>query len=70
MTIDERLEFLLKSTESLNESLDKHIAESNAHIVALTKQADAHEREMQRFRRAMRAALTAWLGDEQNGDAQ
>jgi ferritin-like metal-binding protein YciE len=66
MTIDERLQFLVQSTESLHASLEKHIEETNAQIGALTRRAEAHEREQQRFRRAMRAALEAWLSD--NGD--
>jgi prefoldin subunit 5 len=63
MTIDERLEFLLKSTESLHESVQKNTDQ----IADLTRRADAHEREIERFRSAMRAALAAWLdgGQEQ-----
>ncbi|MBV8898320.1 MAG: hypothetical protein JO051_17520 [Acidobacteriaceae bacterium] len=70
MTIDERLDFLLKSTQSLHAAVEQnteHITQNTEHIGQLIARADEHEREMQRFRRAMRAALTAWLGDEPNG---
>jgi chemotaxis regulatin CheY-phosphate phosphatase CheZ len=56
MTIDERLEFLVQSTESLHENVAK-----------LVETSERHERELERFRRAMRAALVAWLDEGENG---
>jgi prefoldin subunit 5 len=62
MTIDERFEFLQRNIDSLHEA----VFENTKQIAELTRRADAHEREQQRFRRAMRAGLEAWLAD--NGD--
>jgi len=70
MDIDERLQFLVQSTESLQASLAQHIEETNAQIAALTRRADAHEREQQRFRRAMRAGLEAWLSEDGDESAE
>jgi predicted transcriptional regulator len=71
MTIDERLQFLLQSTESLHENVgklvervDKLAETSERHERAIQRQ----EREQERFRRAMRAALVAWLDEGENGD--
>jgi prefoldin subunit 5 len=62
MNIDERLEFLRRNIDSLHEA----VFENTKHIAEFTRRADAHEREQQGFRRAMRAGLAAWLAD--NGD--
>jgi prefoldin subunit 5 len=69
MTIDERFEFLQRNIDSLHEAA----FENTRQIAELTRRAEAHERaverqdrEQARFRRAMRAALEAWLSD--NGD--
>lgn len=62
MTIDQRLEFLVQSTESLHGP----VAAVVERIDKLTAQSERHEREIERFRRAMRAALEAWLSE--NGD--
>jgi hypothetical protein len=64
MTIDERLQFLLQSTESLHASCQElHAAvQKQAELVA------AHERNWERTRTIIRAALRAGLEDE-NGEA-
>jgi prefoldin subunit 5 len=69
MTIDERFEYLQRNIDSLHEA----VFENTKQISELARRADAHEREMQRFRRAMRAALEAWLaedGDGQQGNGE
>lgn len=69
MTIDERLEKLVERHEALTETVE-HMArqgeEQNARIAALQQVTTTHEREWERFRRTMRAALEAWLSE---GDA-
>ena len=65
MTIDERIEFLVQSQESLGKNLEK-LYES------VSQQADAikkHQQDLQRFQRAMTAALQAWL-EGNNGDQE
>jgi hypothetical protein len=59
-SIDERLQFLLQSTESLHDAVAKLVETSERH----ERQLQQHEREFQRFRRAMRAALEAWLSED------
>ena len=68
MTVDERLEFLLKSTESLHDN----VARVTERVDRLAETSERHEREIEGFRRAMRAALTAWLDENgtSNGDGQ
>jgi len=63
MTIDERIEFLVRSQESLGKNIEK-LYESVSQQAAATQK---HEEEIQRFRRAMRAALEAWLDNGQEG---
>lgn len=70
MTFDERLEFLLKSQESLG----RNIEELHERMDALAEKVDTladivnkHEREMERFRRGLRAGLEAY---GENGDEQ
>ena len=65
MTIDERLQFLLQSTESLHENVAKLVERTDK----LAATSERHEREIQRFRRAMRAALEAWLDEDGDGSA-
>lgn len=66
MDIDQRLERLAERHEALTQTVE-HLArqgeEQNQRIDKLTSGVAAHEREMERFRRAMRAALQAWLGE-------
>ncbi|MGH9344854.1 MAG: hypothetical protein ACRD3Y_02295 [Bryobacteraceae bacterium] len=59
MTIDQRLEFVTKNIESLHEA----VFENSKQIADLRETSERHEREIERFRRAMRAALEAWLGE-------
>ena len=66
MNIDERLQFLLQSTESLHENVAKLVETSERHERAIQR----HEREQQRFRRAMRAALEAWLAEDGDESAE
>lgn len=72
MTFDERMEFLLKSQESLG----KNIEEMHERMNELQKKVDTiadivnhHENEMERFRSALRAGLEDWLNGE-NGEEQ
>lgn len=66
VTIEERIEYLQRNIESLHEA----VFENTKHIAELTRRADAHEREAERFRRALRAALVAWLDGENGGEPQ
>lgn len=61
-SIDDRIQFLLKSQESLTEDIRELYRTTAEH----TKQLEAQERETSRMRRAMFAALQAYLND--NGD--
>jgi hypothetical protein len=72
-TIDERIEAIVHTAELLlkqGEDTDKRIAElaeaSQRHELASQRQ----EREIQRFRRAMRAALEAWISEDEPGESQ
>lgn len=58
-SIDERLEFLLHSTESLHDSVGLLTDDTRQ----LTETVRKHEQTQERFRRAMRAALRAWLNE-------
>ncbi len=60
--IDERLQFLLQSTESLH----SNVARLVERVDKLAETSERHERELERFRRAMRAGLEAWLSE--NGE--
>jgi hypothetical protein len=66
MTIDERLQALTESLELLRDQT----FENSKHISELRQVSEAHEREMQRFRNAMRAALVAWLEGENGNEPQ
>ena len=55
--IDQRLQFLLQSTGSLHSNVERLVER----VDKLAETSERHERE---FRRAMRAALEAWLGGE------
>jgi chromosome segregation ATPase len=69
MTIDERFEFIQRNIDSLHEAVfenTRHIAELTGRVDKLAETSERHEREINRFRKAMRAALEAWLSD--NGD--
>jgi hypothetical protein len=63
-TIDERLDALVQTGELLH--LD--VQTMAAKVDDLKAISDRHEKEIQRFRRAMRAALEAWL--KEDGDQQ
>lgn len=58
-SVDERLEFLLHSTESLHDS----VGQLTNNTRELTETVMKHEQTQERFRRAMRAALRAWLNE-------
>lgn len=58
--IDERLQFLLQSTESLHSNVEKLVER----VDKLAETSERHEREIERFRRAMRAAFEAWVGND------
>jgi nitroimidazol reductase NimA-like FMN-containing flavoprotein (pyridoxamine 5'-phosphate oxidase superfamily) len=71
MTIDERLQFLLTSTESLHEScreLHATVQQQADMIKAQAEMIERHEHRWELVRRVMRAALEAGLSD--NGDQQ
>jgi predicted RNase H-like nuclease (RuvC/YqgF family) len=62
--IDERLDALVHTAELLHadvQTLREQMAESKAI-------SDRHEAELTRFRSAMRAALEAWLDENEPGD--
>jgi hypothetical protein len=70
-TIDERLEALAQSVELLTtdvQALQKQSEATHKHIDTLASVVDKHEHEHQRLRRTMRAALEAYLSDD-NGAA-
>jgi len=59
-SLDERLEALVQTAE-----LQHHdIAQLGKRVDQLTETSERHERENQRFRRAMRAALQAWISED------
>ncbi|HEY1265342.1 MAG TPA: hypothetical protein VGF06_17560 [Terriglobales bacterium] len=62
MTIEQRIEFLVKSQESLGKNIEK-LYET---VSQQSQTIQQHEDELQRFRRAMRAALEAWLDNNGN----
>lgn len=69
MNIDQRLEFLVQSTESLHGTvgaLVDRVYKVADRVDRLAETSERHEREINRFRSAMRAALQAWLNE--NGD--
>ncbi|MBV9303664.1 MAG: hypothetical protein JOY62_03585 [Acidobacteriaceae bacterium] len=74
MDIDERLQFLLQSTESLHANVEKLVERVDKvaeRVDRLAQTSESHEREIERFRRAMRAGLTGWLdetGDHAGGE--
>ncbi len=66
MTPEQRIEFLLQSQESLGKNIEK-LYES---VTQQAEQSRRHEREIQRFRGAMKAALTAWLAEDNGAGEQ
>ncbi len=62
-SIDERIAALTMNLELLL----KQGQEQDKRIDRLREETDKHERDMQRFRRALRAALQAYMG---NGDGE
>ncbi len=59
-SLDERLKALVQTAE-----LQHHdIAQLGKRVDQLTETSERHERENQRFRRAMRAALQARIGED------
>jgi hypothetical protein len=59
-TIDERLQFLLQSTESLHASCQELHA-------SITRQAEREDKRWDRLNRAIRAAMLAYF-EVENGD--
>jgi hypothetical protein len=69
-SIDERIQALTMNLELLlkqGEEQDRRMEEQRGRIDKLHADVAAHERDMQRFRRAIRAGLEAYLG---NGDGE
>jgi hypothetical protein len=64
-TIDERLQFLLQSTESLHASCQ----ELHASITRQSEALAAQDKRWNRLNRAIHAAVLAYFEDEKNGDA-
>lgn len=63
-TVDERLEFLVQSSETLHEDCRELYRVTSK----LTATVEKHEQDWERFRRTMRAALAEWFSD--NGDEE
>lgn len=73
MTIDERIQFLVQSQESLGkniEELHERMNETGKKIDQLYVISNRHEMDNARFHRALRAALEAWLDENRNGGNQ
>ena len=66
MTIDERLEFLLQSTESLHSTA----TQQTAAIAELVKRAEKSDQRWEMLRRALAGALTVSLGPEKDKGGQ
>ena len=67
--IDQRLERLTERHEALAESIEllrDQVAHVSERVDKLAEVSGRHEREIERFRRAMRGALEAWLSE--NGE--
>lgn len=67
MTLDERLHFLVQSTESLHQTAfenTRQIAEHTHQIAELARVARENEKRWARLGRALGAALEAWEDDE------
>ena len=72
-SIDERIQALTMNLELLlkqGEEQDKRIEEQGRRMDKLHDEITTHERDMQRFRRALRAALEAYLGNGDGGTEQ
>ncbi len=72
-SIDERIEGLTMSLELLakqREEQGKRMEEQGKRMDRLHEEIATHEQEMQRFRRALRAALEAYLGNGDDGKEQ
>ena len=67
MTVDERLEFLLTSSESLHASCQELHATMEEQGRRLRELDERERRHWQRIRSSLRAALEAWL--EEDGDS-
>ncbi len=65
-SIDERIQALTMNLELLL----KQGEEQGRRMDTLHEEVVTHEREMQRFRRAMRAALEGYLGNGDGGEEQ
>jgi hypothetical protein len=57
MTIDERLQFLLRSTESLHSS----VSELSANVLELSTTVQKHEQRWELLRKAVQAALRTFF---------
>jgi len=68
MTIDERLEFLRQSTESLHASCQELHAAITRQAEENQRQAKAQEEKHQRMRRAILQAIAAYLREDGIGE--
>lgn len=64
MTIDERLEFLLKSTESLHETASLQTEQ----IAELARRSEEDRKRWELLRKVVRAALRAAAENGENGE--
>ena len=67
MTIDERLERLTERHEALAQSVETltlDVGNLAKRVDNLVQISERHEREWQRLRRSLRAALETWLEDD------
>lgn len=71
MTIDERLEFLVQSTESLHSSvhdLTRDVQKLTADVQKLTETVSKHEKRWELVRKVIQAGLQAGLDNEGEGE--
>jgi hypothetical protein len=72
-SIDERINALTMNLELLlkqGEKQDRRMNEQGKRMDQLSEQIAAHERDLQRFRRALRAGLEAYLGNGDGGNEE
>jgi hypothetical protein len=71
MTVDERLQFLLESTESLHSSCQELHATAQAmqeSMQVVQESMKKHDQRWEKFRRVVRAALEAGFADDGEND--
>ena len=66
MSIDERLEFLLQSTESLHATAAEHTEQ----LRLLDARMKRNDERWERIERAVRAGLEAWFDENENNNGE